>query len=79
MIRSRLAAAMLIISGTALWGAAEAQTAPATGGAGQRATHRLLRPSTARPSHRSPDFHRRAHGTVTHGTPIHRTMAGPRV
>ncbi len=78
MIRFRLAAAMLIIAGTALCGAAEAQTAPATG-AGQRATHRLLRPSTARPSHRSPDFHRRAHGTVTHGTPIHRTMAGPRV
>jgi hypothetical protein len=78
MIRFRLAAAMLIIAGTALWGAAEAQTAPATG-AGQRATHRLLRPSTARPSHRSPDFHRRAHGTVTHATPIHRTMAGPRV
>jgi hypothetical protein len=78
MIRSRLAAVMLIVLGTALCGAAEGQTAPAPG-AGQRATHRLLRPSTARPSHRSPDFHRRAHGTVTHGTPIHRTMAGPRV
>jgi len=78
MFRSRIVAALLIVVGTALCGPAEAQTAT-TPGAGQRATHRLLRPSTSRPSHRSPAFHRRAHGTVTHGTPIHRTMAGPRV
>jgi hypothetical protein len=77
MFQSRIVAALLIVVGTALCGAAEAQTATRPG-AGQRATHRLLRPSTARPSHRSPDFHRRAHGTVTHGTPIHRTMLGPR-
>jgi len=78
MFRLRLAAAALVVAGAAHLGTAEAQTAPASG-AGQRATHRLFRPSTARTSHRSPDFHRRAHGTVTHGTPIHRTMAGPRV
>jgi hypothetical protein len=78
MIQTRLAAAILVAAGIALYGAAEAQTTSASGG-GQRATHRFLRPNPSRPGHRSPDFHRRGHGTVTHGTPIHGTMAGPRI
>ena len=54
MIRSRLAAVVLIVLGTAPCGAAEA--AGAAPGAGQRATHRLLRPSTARPQPPFADF-----------------------
>jgi hypothetical protein len=81
MRRFGWAATSALLAGLLLVFSADAQTPPASGATGHRATMRSpyhTRPAT-RHSHRSPTHHRQSHNTISRGTPVHGTMAGPRM
>jgi hypothetical protein len=78
MSQSKLFAAFLLVAGMALSCAAEAQTKAANPSRATATQHSLFRPRTPPASHRSPTHHRRA-GRIARGTPVHGTMAGPRM